>query len=72
MREGAAFDLGDEGTDLGIPLGHVLLPPWARRVEQSFVKFFGRGSNRASRSMRILEEVRRSGPHWAGTYPEGR
>ena len=67
-----APDLGDEGTDLGIPRGEVLLSPWIRRVEQSFVKFFGRGDNRADRSMGILEEVRRSGSNWACTYPKGK
>jgi hypothetical protein len=36
------------------------------------VKFFGRGDNRADRSMQILEEVRRSGSHWACTYPKGK
>jgi hypothetical protein len=69
---GTAPDLGDEGTDLGIPRGEVLLSPWIRRVDQSFVKFFGRGDNRADRSMGILEEVQRSGSHWACTYPKGK
>jgi hypothetical protein len=72
MRQGAATDLDDEGTDVGIPSESVILPPWVDRVEQSFVKFFGRGDNRADRSMQILEEVRRSGSHWACTYPKGK
>lgn len=71
-RQGVVPDLGDEGTDLGIPPGSAALPPWAGRVEQSFVKFFGRGGNRADRSMQILEEVRQSGSHWACTYPKGK
>jgi phospholipase D-like protein len=70
MRQGAATGLGDEGADVGIPPGSVVLPPWVGRVEQSFVKFFGEGHNRADRSMQILEEVRRSGSHWACTYPK--
>lgn len=72
MREAAATDLEDEGADLGIPSGSITLPPRVDRVEQSFVKFFGRGDNRAERSMKILEEVRRSGSHWACTYPRGK
>lgn len=69
---GAASDLEDEGTDVGIPPGASILPLWVDRVEQSFVKFFGRGDNRAERSMQTLEEVKRSGSHWACTYPKGK
>jgi hypothetical protein len=36
----------------------------------AFVKFFGSGDNRALRSMSILEEIARSGSHWACTYPK--
>lgn len=35
----------------------------------SFVKFFGSADSRASLSMTIIDEVVRSGSHWAGTYP---
>jgi len=71
-RQGAASDLGDEGTDVGIPPGSGLLPPWVGRVEQSFVKFFGESHHRADRSKQTLKEVRRSGSHWACTYPKGK
>ncbi len=71
-RQWAVADLEDEGTDVGIPSESIILPPWVDRVEQAFVKFFGRGDNRAHRSMQILEEVRRSGSHWACTYPKGK
>ena len=39
---------------------------------QGFVKFFGSGNNRANRSMPIAEEIRRSGCHWACTYPRNK
>lgn len=67
-----ATGLGDEGADVGIPPGPVALPSWVGDAEQSFVKFFGEGDNRADRSMEIFEEVRRSGSHWACTYPKGK
>jgi PLD-like domain len=72
MRQGAVTGLNDEGADLGIPPGSVLLPLWVDGVKQSIVKFFGRADNRADRSRQILEEVRRSGSHWACTYPRGK
>lgn len=36
---------------------------------QAFVKFFGRGDDRAPLSMDTLEAIKRSGCHWALTYP---
>lgn len=70
VRQRAATGLGDEGADVGISPGSVLPRPLVGLAEQSFVKFFGEGDNRADRSMQILEEVRRSGSHWACTYPK--
>jgi len=37
--------------------------------KQYFIKFFGEGNNRADRDKSILEEIKRSGSHWACTYP---
>ena len=39
---------------------------------QSFIKFFGEGHNRADVNMTVLEEVKRSGCHWACSYPTKR
>lgn len=36
---------------------------------QYFIKFFGEGNSRADITMSIYEEVKRSGCHWACTYP---
>jgi HKD family nuclease len=40
-----------------------------KNEKQYFIKFFGEGNNRANRDMHILEEIERSGCHWACTYP---
>jgi hypothetical protein len=41
-------------------------------ARQGFVKFFGESEARAGRDLTVLEELRRVGSHWAGTYPAGR
>lgn len=71
-----ASSLGDEGVDVGLdpdtlPEGPPL-PPWVDEATQAFVKFFGKGDNRAPRSMAILDEVERAGCHWACSYPAGK
>lgn len=45
---------------------------WTAEFGTAYVKFFGEGDNRAPWSLGTLEEVRRSGSHWACTYPTGR
>lgn len=41
-------------------------------VGQVFVKFFGESHSRADRSTPVLEQVERSGCHWACTYPRNK
>jgi hypothetical protein len=41
-------------------------------ARQGFVKFFGESGSRVERGLPVLEELRRVGSHWAGTYPAGR
>lgn len=53
----------------GAPLA---APGWPAESGQAFVKFFGEGLNRVPWSFDVLEEVRRSGCHWACTYPASR
>jgi hypothetical protein len=47
-------------------------PGWPAESGQAFVKFFGEGHNRVPWSFNTLEEVERSGCHWACTYPDGK
>lgn len=64
--------LSDEGTDAGLVLPEVIATPRVEEAPQSFVKFFGEGHNRATVDMAVLEEVDRSGCHWACTDPKKR
>jgi PLD-like domain len=61
--------LKDEGTDVGLPPDSFEPPRAAKFIEQAFVKFFGKGDNRAHPAMRVLEEVNSSTSHWALSYP---
>jgi hypothetical protein len=45
---------------------------WPADSAQFFVKFFGQGSNRAPHHFPVIEEVARTGCHWACTYPADR
>jgi hypothetical protein len=71
-RPTAATGLGDEGVKAGIFPEPIVLPALVGDAGQSFVKFFGVSDNRADRSLAVLEEVRRSGCHWACTYPKNK
>lgn len=71
---GAEEVLPDFGVDaLGFEDAAPDLRPgptgWVAESDQAFIKFFGEGSNRVGWSFSVLEEVRRSGCHWACTYP---
>ncbi len=63
-------------TDEGVQVGFEPLPPEPPRIiepgAQAFVKFFGEGHSRATRDLPVIEEVNRSGSHWACTYPRDR
>lgn len=81
-RPSAAAALPDFGAD--VPAGGARAPGpspdrmpgwspgWAAESGEAFVKFFGEGDNRAYRDASVLDEVRRSGCHWACTYPAAR
>jgi HKD family nuclease len=64
--------LTDEGVDVGATTFPIELPPLVSEVEQSFVKFLGEGDNREALTLPVLEEVKRSGCHWACAYPKGK
>jgi hypothetical protein len=73
--------LADEGADIGLPEAPPIggapreapIPPdpYLDLADdaQVFVKFFGRGQDRVSQTFRVIDEVARSGSHWACTYP---
>jgi len=67
-----ASGLGDEGVDAGASAEPIALPAWTGDAGQAFVKFFGEGDNRAEQTVRVIDEVNRSGCHWACTYPKGK
>jgi len=54
----------DAGLDPAVPVG-----PEIAGAGQAFVKFLGEGDNRAPLTHSVLDEVRRSGAHWAVAYP---
>jgi len=64
--------LGDEGADAGLPAGPVVVANGHGKSGQAFVKFFGESTNRADRSLAVIDEVKRSGSHWACTFPKGK
>jgi hypothetical protein len=62
--------LGDFGADAGIGQAPPLsLPAVVANAQQAFVKFLGEGDNRVSLSFPTVEEIERSGCHWAVAYP---
>ncbi len=65
--------LPDFGTDIGLPkekeAGESDAPTPA---SEAYVKFFGTGSKRKNPSDTIIGEIKRSGSHWAGTYPKNK
>jgi hypothetical protein len=64
--------IGDFGADLGFCGAPVSASVVYGQAEQAFVKLFGEAHNRAENSMPVIEEIRRSGSHWACTYPKGK
>lgn len=65
---GAAEAWPDYGADVGLDQ-QIIAPLSASGADRAFVKFLGEGNNRSMLSDDTLEEVRRSGAHWALGYP---
>ncbi len=59
----------DYGATGDVSAGGTVREGWASGASQAFVKFFGEGHGRVSLSEPVLAEVKRSGCHWACTYP---
>ncbi|MBI1178718.1 hypothetical protein GC207_14895 [bacterium] len=68
-RSGGTSGLTDQGEDVGITPGISVAATPVYEAPQAFVKFFGEGHNRARDDLRVLDEVKRSGCHWACSYP---
>jgi hypothetical protein len=72
-RPSEASALPNHGAETAVP---DTVPPSESTLAASpgkgYVKFFGEGDNRVRWDFDVLEEVRRSGCHWACTYPAGR
>jgi hypothetical protein len=64
----------DFGSDLGVEAdpSPVELPITQEDVPQFFVKFFGLGNSRSPLDTPVMDEIERSGSHWACTYPKGK
>lgn len=58
----------DYGADAGLEAASPA-PPAVAGANQAFVKFLGEGDNRMPLSQPVLNEVERSGAHWAVAYP---
>jgi hypothetical protein len=63
--------LPDYGTEVD-QYSESAEPDLIESTNRAFVKFFGEGHNRSAHSSLIFDEVKRSGCHWACTYPKGR
>lgn len=63
-------NLTDEGVNVGVKEPPIVLPPIVAEAPQSFVKFFGNSQDRYRRSKLVIDEVKRSGCHWACSYPK--
>ncbi|MFC1822987.1 phospholipase D family protein [Thermodesulfobacteriota bacterium] len=55
------------GRELSDQDSNIILKSYGS--SQYFIKFFGVGNNRADNNKRIIDEVKRSGCHWACSYP---
>ncbi|MER9671432.1 phospholipase D-like domain-containing protein [Mesorhizobium sp. M0208] len=68
-RPNLPIGLGDFGADAGIVDSPATLPINVADAPQAFVKFLGEGDNRVPLAFPTIEEIERSGCHWAVAYP---
>jgi hypothetical protein len=64
--------LGDEGINVGIYEDPDNLSDTIPVSNKGFVKFFGLGRQRITRSVPVLDEAKASDSYWACSYPKGR
>lgn len=58
----------DYGVEVGLD-SDLVAPLAVSGADRAFVKFLGEGHNRSMRTDDVLDEIRRSGAHWALGYP---
>ena len=69
-RSSKQTGLGDFGADAGvIDPPPVQVPAVVADSSQAFVKVLGEGANRVPLSFATIEEIERTGCHWAVAYP---
>lgn len=69
-RSNRAGNLGDFGTDIGIPEPPLaMIPAFASTGSQAFVKFLGLATDRLPLSTPTFEEIKRAGCHRCLSYP---
>ena len=70
---GGSSLLSDHGVAAGLPEpSRVAVPSIFSEADQAFVKFHGRGDDRAALSQSTLQELCDTGCHWAVAYPLGK
>jgi len=64
----------DYGKKCGIAELESSIPiePTFSGASKAFVKFFGESHRRADKNVAVVQEIERSGSHWACTYPKGK
>ena len=69
-RSNKQTDLGNFGADAGvIDPPPVQVPAVVADASQALVKLLGEGTNRVPLSFATIEEIERTGRHWAVAYP---
>ena len=62
----------DRSSQFTWPVRQIAVPSIFSEADQAFVKFHGRGDDRAALSQSTLQELCDTGCHWAVAYPLGK
>jgi hypothetical protein len=64
----------DHGANCGFGADSsaTVVPPVFAEAPKAFVKFFGESDNRMDHGNTVIDQIERSGCHWACTYPSGK
>ncbi len=61
--------LPDFGVDVGLGADPAIQSAFVANASQAFVKFLGSAKNRTRLSFPVIDEIKRTGCHWAVGYP---